>query len=307
MFLGWFLITLTAVLLLYLYWVKSHKDPKALLIFLPASRLLFSFRQYESILWGFTSVEIYLIIFTAVATFTLLEGCPKLTRSFILALVVNHSVEVQIARAPLALFLICLIVPYSGGWQEGANWRSSKEMCAYVLKTYQTQSDENIQTYLYPSAAVVRGRAEFVEQNGLNVFGEPAIVTSSLTSASSDTYFYLDTINGKIVSRTPVIIHSDQERTITITGWAVDREANAPARVVFITIDGTLDLPALYGVDRPDVAAAFSNPHFEYSGYIATFSSFILPKGRHTISLKIVLLNGPYFYYEQNVACSILE
>ncbi len=86
-FLGWFLLTLTAVLLLYIYWVKSHKDPKMVLFFVPASFLLFSFRQTDSILWGFTSLEIYLLIFAAVSTFALLDERSRSTQSFIVALV----------------------------------------------------------------------------------------------------------------------------------------------------------------------------------------------------------------------------
>ena len=501
MFLGWFLLTSAVVLLFSVYWVKSHKDPKVLLFFLPASFLLFSFGQYESILWWVVSIAIYLVIFEVVATFTLLEGGLKSTRSFTLALVaaivasfsfvngllvwpvglfqilmrdrrkngrraliwiitwlivsgvyfygwasqqaveepswsyafehpfeaimyllslVGEPLSVGLNTAPvfgltvilisavvlgqawrmkmlktggaflsltlfgalsslattigragwgvqeavasrytpftslgivglyllaiavaqkapgkdqkrdataksggliamnhraggvhalLAIFLIGLIVSYGGGWQGGEYLLSRMETGAYVLKTYQIQSDENIQTYLLPDAAKVRERAPYLQQNGLNVFGEPTIVTSSLTSIGSDTYFSLDTINGQIVSQTasPIIIHSDQAGTITITGWAVDKQANSTARAVFITIDGNLDVPTLYGGDRPDVAAALGNPHFEYSGYIATFSSLILSKGEHTISLKIVTLNGPYFYYEQNVAYFVLS
>jgi hypothetical protein len=58
----------------------------------------------------------------------------------------------------------------------------------------------------------------------------------------------------------------------------------------FITINRSLDAPTLYGGDRPDVALALGNPDFEFSGFIATFSSSILPKGQYTISLKIVAL-----------------
>ncbi len=222
------------------------------------------------------------------------------------SIAMNYRVWVKVL---LAVFLIGLVISYSGGWQEGANWRSSREMSAYVLKTYQIQSDENIQGNLYTPAAVVRERANFLEQNRLNVFGGPAITTSSMTSIGSDTYFSLDTINGRIASNTssPVIIHSDQEETITITGWAADKQTNATARAVFIVIDGKLELPTLYGGDRPDVAAAYRNSRFEYSGYIASFSALILAKGQHTLSLEIVALNGPYFYYEQNVAYFVLD
>ena len=63
-----------------------------------------------------------------------------------------------------------------------------------------------------------------------------------------------------------------------------------------MTVDGKLDVPALYGLDRPDVAKAFNNPKFRYSGYIATFSSSILGRGDHTISLKIVSKDGKHYY-----------
>jgi len=206
------------------------------------------------------------------------------------------------AHALLILILVGLIISYGVGWQAGQNWRHSREMGAYMLATYKIQSDENIRRYLY-DPALVRERAGFLEQNKLNVFSEPAINLSTLILSSSNTLFALNTINGKIVPQqtTPLVINRSQEETITITGWAVDKEASDVASAVFITIDGRIDIPTLYGLDRQDVANYFKNPNFRFAGYIATFSSSILSEGEHTISLKIVSKDGIHYYYLEQI------
>lgn len=74
MYYSWLLISLTLVILFYVYRRDSaNSTVKALLYFLPVSFMLFSFRQYESILWGFM-LQLYLMIFCAIsALFLLLE------------------------------------------------------------------------------------------------------------------------------------------------------------------------------------------------------------------------------------------
>jgi len=482
MFFSWILICLTGFLIFYVYQKKFswQSYPKLLLIFLPVSLLLFSFRQYESILWGFTC-QMYLMIFGAVATFTLLELSKKIdiwftlcllsailaTFSFsvglsvwpvgllqilvserrdlrkaviwcfagavaftsyfygyikpshhppldyvlihplgagryfltligasfsydavtagVLGLVISliailvivegyngkllkgygvwlsfvlfvaiSSVAITVGRAGfgveqalssryapltvlgvvglyflavsvseklpaksksfgahaiLALILVGLIVSYGGGWLAGQNMKYSREMGAYILTTYKIQSDENIGNYLYPIPTVVREQAQFLEQNKLNVFSEKAINLSTLILSSSKTLFALDTINGKIVSQQtmPLVINSSQQGTITITGWAVDEEANDVASAVFITIDGRIDIPTLYGLDRQDIANYFKNSNFRFSGYIATFSSSILSEGEHIISLKIVSEDGVHYYHQEQVLYLVVK
>jgi len=477
MFFSWILICLTGWLIFHVYRKKFSwgSYPKLLLIFLPVSLLLFSFRQYESILWGFTC-QIYMMIFGAVATFSLLEVSKKRDFRFVLCLlsatlasfsflvgllvwpvgllqilisekkrdlrktvswcfasaiaftsylygyvkpsyhppldyvlihpiaagryfltllgavfsydnvtavafglvialiatfVIAHaykgrilarngvwlsfilfvalsSVATTVGRggfgveealssrytpitvlgivglyflavsvsemlpaksktfgvhALLVLILVGLIVSYGVGWQAGENTRKAREMGAYILTTYKMQSDENIRNYLYPNPAVVRERAEFLEQNKLNVFSEPVINTSLLIMSHSDTLFYADTLNGKIISQqsSPLVINSSEQKTITITGWAVDKQANDVAFAVFITIDGRIDIPVLYGLDREDVVNYFKNPNYRFSGYIATFSSSVLSEGAHTVSLKIVSKDGVHYYQPEQI------
>jgi hypothetical protein len=181
-------------------------------------------------------------------------------------------------------------------------------MGAYVLVTYKIQSDENIQRYLYPSAEVVRARAAFLEQNRLNVFGEPIINPSELVLLNSGTLFYLTSINGKLVPQigARMAVNSSEQQTVTITGWAVDEQANDLAKAVFVTIDRTIDIPTLYGLQRPDVAAEYGNSKYVSSGFVASFSTTILSDGEHSISLEIVSQDGLHYYLSQQIVYLIV-
>jgi hypothetical protein len=479
MYFSWILISLTGLLIFYLYRKRFSLVgyPKLLLSFLPVSLILFSLRQYESILWGFTC-QIYLMIFGAVAAFILLEASKRTDVWFILSLlsailasfsfsvglmvwpaallqmfisegkravrrgvlwsvvsvttftsyfygyvtpshhppltyvltnplqagryfltlvgavfsydavtasafglaigliaafVIVHSHNQRLLKtngawlslilfsamcsigttlgrggfgfeqamasrytpitslgiaglylvalslsaqgepsnsksfsvhALLALIFIGLIVSYGVGWQQGQNTRYNREMGAYILKTYKIQSDENIRNYLYPAVPVMRERAEFIEENKLNVFSETFVNPSTLILIHSNTLYVLDTMNGRIISQqtSHIAIDSEKEKTVTISGWAVDEEVSNVASNVFIIIDGRMNIPALYGLDRPDVSEKFKNPAFRFSGFIATFSSSIIKKGVHTLSIEIVAKDGEHYYHpEQEV------
>jgi hypothetical protein len=62
----------------------------------------------------------------------------------------------------------------------------------------------------------------------------------------------IETINGKIISQETllIMINITQQKTMTITGWAVDKQSNGLASAVSITIDERIDIPTLYGLDR---------------------------------------------------------
>ena len=208
------------------------------------------------------------------------------------------------AYALFVLVALSIISAYSTGsytgWFQGQDWKSSREMGAYILLTYKMQSDENIVKYLCWDTRLVRSEAEFLEKNRFSVFSGPVVNESDLIPLYSDTFFALETINGKIASgqNADLSINSSQCQTITITGWAVDKQANDVASGVFITIDDRVSIPAFYGLDRSDVAVYLGNPRFRFSGYIAMFSSSVVSTGKHIMSLKIVGKGGHYCYCE---------
>jgi hypothetical protein len=108
MFFSWSLICMTALLIFHAYQKRFPSSARArfLLTFLPVSILLFSFRQYESILWGFTN-QIYLMTFGVVATFVLLDRSKKADSWFIFsvlsAVVASFSFLVGLAAWPVGL------------------------------------------------------------------------------------------------------------------------------------------------------------------------------------------------------------
>ncbi|MEW6771942.1 MAG: hypothetical protein AB1330_11240 [Bacillota bacterium] len=119
-----------------------------------------------------------------------------------------------------------------------------------------------------------------------------------LAFAGHATPFAIDTVNGRppLVQGSPFVVSADKDNAITITGWAVDGRAKDKAGGVFINVDGRLDIPALYGLDRRDVAEHFKNKRYRFSGFTASFATSVLGKGRHTLSLKVVTADKKSYY-----------
>jgi len=119
-----------------------------------------------------------------------------------------------------------------------------------------------------------------------------------LTFAGKDALYSVDTISGRLLSQqaSPIVINAQREETVTISGWAVDQHAGKTAGGVFITINDRIDIPAIYGLDRPDVAEHFKNPHYRFSGFSASFATAVLGKGQHVLSLKIVTADKNSYY-----------
>ena len=204
----------------------------------------------------------------------------------------------------LIIIILGLVTTYAGGWRAAEETRYSREVGAYVLRTYKIQSDENIRNYLCfgsISPETIRQFSPFLEQNKLSVFSERIIDPSTLVLVDNPRFSTnLDTINGKTISQmsSPIVVNSSQLETMTIVGWAVDSRTGDVASAVFVNIDNRIDVPALYGIDRPDVAEYFKNPKYRFSGYVATFSMSILDKGEHTISFKIISQDQHHYFMQ---------
>ena len=91
------------------------------------------------------------------------------------------------------------------------------------------------------------------------------------------------------------IIKIGRKKDLLITGWAVDDRAKLPAGGVEVNIDGKL-YPAIYGLDRPDVAKACEIPAYRMSGFKASIPLADVGKGEHFLALKI-LTNDKKAYF----------
>ena len=90
-------------------------------------------------------------------------------------------------------------------------------------------------------------------------------------------------------------------------GWAVDRTAGQPAGGVVVDLDGRLQIPALYGLERADVARDLGNSTYRYSGFRAEFATALLKPGPHRLTVMIVSADKTGYYLgDRSVTVDVL-
>ena len=133
--------------------------------------------------------------------------------------------------------------------------------------------------------------------SGTSAGGSPSATTPSTSKVDIQTIPSvgkskaggIDSINGRGSADSSFgKIDSKQATNITVSGWFIDEQAQRAAEGVFVNVDGKLDVPASYGIDRKDVADLFKNDAIRFSGFEASIPVGNLENGRHTLSLKIV-------------------
>jgi hypothetical protein len=196
----------------------------------------------------------------------------------------------------LALVMISLLVSTGAGLYAAQKLKNNDEMYAYILGTYKMQSDANLVRFLVADPVLVREDANFLEDHSLNVFSEPSFnpYGESASRIGNNTLFDFEISDVPNVNGC-VEINSSAVDTVTITGWAIDSRANMVAGGVFITVDGNMQIPTLYGLSQQDVASHLGNK-FLHSGFIAMFSSHYLAPGEHHLTLMVVGATFGYVY-----------
>lgn len=81
-----------------------------------------------------------------------------------------------------------------------------------------------------------------------------------------------------------------------VRGWAVDEVNDAPARAVHLVVDDLPSVPAVYGLERPDVAGVLGKPQFAASGFTGLVATSSLADGPHTLALRVIASDGRRFY-----------
>jgi hypothetical protein len=101
-----------------------------------------------------------------------------------------------------------------------------------------------------------------------------------------------DRINGKLVTGINKI--TEEERYITLRGWAVDEEAGDSGDRVWVDVDGKTYLAERF--QRLDVATFFRKPAYADSGFVVSIPLSSLPKGTtHYFSVKLFAKSGEYY------------
>jgi hypothetical protein len=97
---------------------------------------------------------------------------------------------------------------------------------------------------------------------------------------------YLNQVEGKTV------ISVADGGQVHVSGWAGCTNVAAPLSKVEILVDSQAEASATTSLPRPDVAAAYSRPDFERSGWTADFTAKGITAGTHPIRARVTCANG---------------
>jgi len=189
-----------------------------------------------------------------------------------------------------------LVTDIAAYFSIGYNMHSERRLAAYYLETYQYQSDENLGKLL-PWPDVVREQVPTLIKYKLNVFSGPLLPGNDLKPLSTEPLFYIEEVNGKRPpSQEPVSLQLAGVETLRIKGWAIDQNNGKAAGNVLVVIDGKLEVPALNGLDRPDIAVFHKNNNYRYSGFEVALATSLIGPGQHDISIKVISADGKDYY-----------
>jgi hypothetical protein len=119
----------------------------------------------------------------------------------------------------------------------------------------------------------------------------PAAVNGDL----EQTAWNLETVGDNVRAWESKSFDCFAHRDLVITGWALDRGAEAPAAGVVIIIDGN-EHTAQYGRWRPDVAEFFKMPAYAPSGFVLELPAGEVPAGSHTLNVRVLARGGRRFW-----------
>ena len=142
-------------------------------------------------------------------------------------------------------------------WRIAPSWNSRKSWQSYLQYSAKFQPVAILEQ-LYPNADHARIYASEMEKMGYNVFAEKHVDPRQLSIGSARPDFRIELVNGhRAFGAEPFTI--TEKGAIEISGWAYNLEGTAPARAIFITVDGTMDLPGHMGPTAP-TGAGHSQP-----------------------------------------------
>lgn len=121
---------------------------------------------------------------------------------------------------------------------------------------------------------------------------------TKLKPIDKTTLYSIDMINNSNSEeqKYQIKLNSKNNDFCNIEGWAVDSNAGLPAGGVFFNIDGKVNIPALYGIERQDVADSYKNKNYKYSGFSGNLAIYSLSKGEHVLLVKVITHDKKHYY-----------
>jgi hypothetical protein len=200
----------------------------------------------------------------------------------------------SLTRASAALLIAGYTIVTFQSWAVAPERYSQRKEAAYLLYTIANQPDSLI-VKLWPTVSETRWFGSELQRMRLNVFADPHISPASLTLTPARPLLRIDTIDGRPRTPEPIVVAADDP--VEVRGYAFDAAGDGPAPAMFLTIDGTTDLPAVTGLYRPGAHGAA-----KWTGFAGSFGGFVLTPGEHRLSLKVVTDEGRRAYVTDPIA-----
>jgi hypothetical protein len=83
---------------------------------------------------------------------------------------------------------------------------------------------------------------------------------------------------------------------VGVVGWAIDSQASAPAKTVFIDVDGLSFQQAVYGDDSPAAVSVLGSSRYARCGFDAILETTHLTPGPHQLTVRVVSADGTRLY-----------
>jgi hypothetical protein len=87
-----------------------------------------------------------------------------------------------------------------------------------------------------------------------------------------------------------------QPDRVAVVGWAIDDIAAAPAKTVFIDVDGSAFQQAVYGDDSPQAVTELGSAAYDRCGFDAILDTTRLSPGAHQLTVRVVSADGTRLY-----------
>lgn len=208
-------------------------------------------------------------------------------------------------RVNLLIDIIVIVIGISflPNWKETYDSRKGVQ---YVVKNYRECCMNELQTVLtWSDYEMAYDYIYELEKRNLNVFSDDTYVRkdSSITIKGAEN---IPLPEGTFLGFDNSTIQWDERFLWLIGPWAVDFTYGNTYEKVYIKINNELYLPHKDWIVRQDVADAFQNQKFRYSGFTFSIPIYRLKQGQNKISI-LVFLRGGTKYYESNIVSFFLD
>jgi hypothetical protein len=205
-----------------------------------------------------------------------------------------------LAVSVATLMILGYLLAWSDALRAAPHYASQRRWMAYMMYSAKYQPSSLLEK-LYANPDHARIYSAELERMRYNVFADPHILPAGLEPSTVQPEYKVETINGLPPGPTTTIdVGSDG--AVEAVGYAMNDSGTGAARAVFLTIDGTRQLPAASGLFRDTLGGPIRGHGRRWTVFDGSFGGFVLTPGEHTLAVTIVHDDGRHAYVTPIIA-----